>query len=206
MLGTGNMAICPRLDEDWFYFTVNDPGMDIRINLKSLPANFQLALHNSAGLLAESTKPGTLDEAIVYSNATPGTYFIRVWGHEGAFNPTQGYTLSVILTKPTPLNVTSVKSPLSGLPFRESGQKAKLEAFPNPAVGQLEIAFSFSEAGSASLTLINSIGQPLWRRDGFLAGNNRVEIELSGFGQGLYYLELVHPLGREQLPLMILGR
>jgi hypothetical protein len=84
-----------RGDIDHYQFTITTGGT-ITLSLTTLPADYQLALLNSAGTtLQSSTNNGTANETI---NATvsPGTYYAKVYPKSnGAFNASNCYTLRV---------------------------------------------------------------------------------------------------------------
>ena len=86
--------ICTATDVDYFAFEVPTnqvlfiemtppPGMDYQVSLRGAGDN----------VLASSNNPSDLHEVVVYS-AQPGTYFLRVEGVNGAFDPGNSYSIS----------------------------------------------------------------------------------------------------------------
>ncbi len=67
----------------------------IRLYLSSLPGDYDLFLLNNVGTqLAVSDNGNTNNESILYT-ATPGTYYAKIIGFQGAFSTSDCYTFSV---------------------------------------------------------------------------------------------------------------
>jgi hypothetical protein len=89
-----NALICQNTDIDWFKFTNTSTKKNINVLLSTLPADYDLQLYNNSNvLLFSSVNAGTTNESIVYNNAPVGTYFIKVYGYNGAFHPSINYTI-----------------------------------------------------------------------------------------------------------------
>jgi hypothetical protein len=98
-------------DLDWFKFTVTSntlAGTKVRIDLTSLPADYDLYLHTGDSRpIATSLKRGTISESIE-KVLQPGTYFAKVIGFAGTEHTHDYYQLSiknlgdVITTQSTP--------------------------------------------------------------------------------------------------------
>ena len=88
--------ICPATDVDWYSFVTNSTNNDVKITLTNLPFDYELQLYNAAGtLLFSSTSPSTTAETIIYNNAPAATYYVKVYGYNGATSNTTAYTLRV---------------------------------------------------------------------------------------------------------------
>jgi len=67
--------------DDYYRITLSTQST-IGIGLTALPsgANYDLVLYNAAlTQLGLSNQPGSADESIIYPNATPGNYYIRIY-------------------------------------------------------------------------------------------------------------------------------
>jgi Pregnancy-associated plasma protein-A/Secretion system C-terminal sorting domain/Bacterial pre-peptidase C-terminal domain/Fibronectin type III domain len=94
-------AISTTTDKDWFKFTLASTA-NLNITLTNLPGDFDLVLYNSAGTeIARSENGGTTSEAIAYNNAAAGTYYVQVFGYNGANSSTVCYNLNVGATTVT---------------------------------------------------------------------------------------------------------
>lgn len=100
---------------DLDYYRFNTTGTrTITSSITNLAGDYDLRLLNNAGAtLAASEAGGTTSEFMNYSNAPAGTYFIHVFGYNGANSPTQCYALQVrtlapICSEPDGLDVTDI--------------------------------------------------------------------------------------------------
>jgi hypothetical protein len=106
-----NAGISSATDIDYYKLTTT-VNTDFTVSLSNLPFDYDVDIRNSAGtVLASGTNGGTNPELVVLNNQTPGTYYFRVSGYNGAFSGTQCYALEVnTLASPTciaPLTLTS---------------------------------------------------------------------------------------------------
>ncbi|GAA4354825.1 hypothetical protein GCM10023185_17020 [Hymenobacter saemangeumensis] len=88
--------VCPAGDNDWYYFNSSSTNNNIKLTLTNLPFDYELELYNASGaLLYSSTNPSTNSETIIYNGAPAATYYVRVYGYNGATSNTTAYTLRV---------------------------------------------------------------------------------------------------------------
>ena len=93
-----NALIASSSDADYYAFTTTGTN-NLSLSLGNLAGDYDLRLLNSAGTqLAISENGGTTAEGITYNNAAAGTYYIHVFGYNGAFSATQCYALSASAT------------------------------------------------------------------------------------------------------------
>lgn len=84
-----------RGDEDWFSFEA-DGASTYRLQLHELPADYDLALYDASGNeVASSAKLGKRAEEI-RERLSPGRYYVRVVGQEGAWDREHSYQLELI--------------------------------------------------------------------------------------------------------------
>jgi hypothetical protein len=97
LTGTVQGYICPVGDVDWFRFTLSAQST-FTVTLSNLPADYDIQLYNADNqLLRESDNWGTMNERITITNASAGTYFLRISGYDGAFSMLAPYTLSLAI-------------------------------------------------------------------------------------------------------------
>jgi hypothetical protein len=93
-----NALIASSSDADYYAFATTGTN-NLSLSLGNLAGDYDLRLLNSAGAqLAISENTGTTAESITYNNAPAGTYYIHVFGYNGAFSTTQCYALSASAT------------------------------------------------------------------------------------------------------------
>ena len=94
-------------DDDWYKIEVPAASERLFIDATFTHAagNVEMSLHDGSSALLASALSTTDNEHIDYIVPGPGTYFIRVWGHNGAVNT---YDLQWIATAPPNLVPTVV--------------------------------------------------------------------------------------------------
>ncbi|GAA4333892.1 pre-peptidase C-terminal domain-containing protein [Flaviaesturariibacter amylovorans] len=87
-------AITTTTDQDWFKVTLAATS-NFNISLSGLAGDYDLVLYNSAGTqLAISENGGTTSESISRTNNAAGTYYVKVFGYNGA-NSATCYSLNI---------------------------------------------------------------------------------------------------------------
>jgi hypothetical protein len=171
-------------DIDWFKFSNTNKNKNIRITLANLPANYDVALFNAAGTqLGISQNTGNADEMITYNTSAVGTYYVKVYGSSGAYDPIACYKLKASIQQ------SSWKSLETAI---NDGEPATdLSVYPNPCKNLLNIEFNASSADKPSVKLTDMSGK-IVRTCTFnaAAGKNIYTIDLSESGNGLYFLVL----------------
>ncbi|WP_400190204.1 N-acetylmuramoyl-L-alanine amidase [Hymenobacter sp. B81] len=143
--------VCPAGDSDWYRFTSSSTNNNLRITLTTLPADYELELYNAAGtLLYNSTNPSTTAETITYNGAPAATYYVRVYGYNGATS-SSAYTLRVAT---------------QSVAWREAGTSVMTAAGQEIERPQLKITNPAEAGGQVWLTAANYEGAAqLWLRD-----------------------------------------
>lgn len=86
-------------DNDYYKFTTTAAGT-LTIALTSIPFDYDLKLYNASGIqLGVSENGNTTSESITYTNAAIGTYYVYVYGWNGANDRNDCYILTA--TVPT---------------------------------------------------------------------------------------------------------
>lgn len=142
------MKICPN-DVDWFKFSSSSSQRKVRVRIYNLPADYDLELYSSNGtLLGTSANGGTTNEGIYYNASGTGTYYVKVFGYNGASSST-AYTIRCERQKS---NYTST----GRLDGEESGELLSesfgFTAYPNPVSSNLTLQLA---GGSSDLVVIN---------------------------------------------------
>jgi hypothetical protein len=82
---------------DWYKFTTNGVGSStnaVSIAFTHTNGDLDLQLYNSAGTRLATSEGTTGSERISLSNRPAGTYFVRVYGYNGAKNPQYSLTVN----------------------------------------------------------------------------------------------------------------
>jgi hypothetical protein len=142
------MKICPN-DVDWFKFSSTSSQRKVRVRIYNLPADYDLELYSSSGtLLGTSSNGGTTNEGVFFNASGTGTYYVKVFGYNGASSNT-AYTIRCERQKN---NYTSTGR-LDGEENEELlSESFGFTAFPNPVTDNLTLQVA---GGSSDLLFIN---------------------------------------------------
>ena len=187
-------------DVDWFKFSNSSTSKNIRVTLSNLPADYDLRLYNSAGtLLYTSANGGNTTEQIKYNNAPVGTYYIRVYGYNGAFNASSCYSL---------------RADISSLAFKQVEGTEELEpitqtefidVYPNPTNGSFTYLIDSEMVGEYNVTVTDSYGRIVYQekinKDEQILKNT---VGLENSSEGIYFVSLVNGGKKHVVKLMIL--
>jgi hypothetical protein len=186
-------------DVDWFKFSNTSTQKNIRVTLSGLPADYDLRLYSSTGtLLATSANGGLTTETIKYNNGTAGTYFIRVYGYNGAFNATSCYT---------------VRADISSTVFKLMGEEVEVasesdnsyfEVYSNPNKGFFNYKIDSQITGTYTVSVKDSYGRNIYNEN--VNKENQLfesTINLEHFSDGIYFVLLDNGSKIETVKLLI---
>jgi hypothetical protein len=149
-------AIGSATDKDWYSFTLSAVS-NLNITLTNLPADYDIILYNSAGTeIKRSENGGTTSETITNSNTAAGTYYVQVFGYNGANSTTVCYTLNIGASTAPPVTCpgtydVSTNGTLSGAAQVPLNTDVKGLISPTGDVDYYR--FVISTGGTISLTL-----------------------------------------------------
>jgi hypothetical protein len=171
-------------DIDWYKVTTTASAPKIKVTLSNLPADYDMKLYKSNGtsLLGTSQNGGTANETITYNiPTTASTYYIRIYGYNGAVSTTNCYTL---VTQTSASNLKEVASEIS--------TKSALNIFPNPSSTKTGVTFFAEENKEASVVIYNTMGQKIATvKQTTMLGENTMYVNVATFANGLYLMDLV---------------
>jgi hypothetical protein len=179
--------ISSSTDRDWFRFSNTSTQRNIRIDLTTLPADYDVRLYNPSGSqVAISQNGGTTSEVITFNTTTVGTWRVQVYGYNGAFNSSACYTL---------------RASISASSFREGEEIATEELqpetgsatlniasiFPNPTNGKLNIQF-ISVADQLVEIIITDVAGRIVQTSSMNAteGDNFTTVDMVNLENGYY--------------------
>lgn len=142
--------ISPSGDNDYYKFVITTGGT-ATVTLTTLPADYDIRLYSSNGTtqLAISQNGGTSSETIS-STLSAGTYYVRVYGYNGANSAATCYTL----------RVQTGTAALTELPaVNTEGLTVRL--FPNPAKDKLNV-YVVGDNTRKNLTVYDLLGRAVY--------------------------------------------
>lgn len=178
--------ISSSTDNDYFKFTTTSPNTNIQVTLTNLPADYDLRLYNSSGTtLATSQLGGTSSETIKRNTTSAGTYYLRVWGYNGANSTTQCYKLRV---------ATSSTAFRLGAENETIGDVAKDDGFaivPNPVKNNATVYMTIDNASIAQLKVTDLTGRVIKFNTVLMnEGVNKFDVDVAGLSNGIYIMEI----------------
>lgn len=193
-------------DADWFRFTLSGTGGTadrVALSFNHAQGDIDLALYAADGrsLLAQSEGTGSTEE-ITLAGRGAGTYYVRVYGYEGAANPAYALEIKVAATTAARDRFEDNDSAAAATDLRSIGGVLTESAlsiepgdvdwyrFTLPAGGRSgdKVSLAFVHAqGDVDMQLYNAAGTALAVSEG--SGNSE-EIALGGLAAGTYLLQV----------------
>jgi hypothetical protein len=183
--------ISSSTDKDWFRFSTVSGSTNIRIVVDQLPADYDIRLYNSSGSqLAISQLSGTTTETIVRNTTSASTYFIQIYGYNGAFNSNLCYRFR-INTSGTAFRTSSdvIVENSTEVAFK-GGIEETIQLFPNPVSSQLQVNFQLeTQSSSVRTEIIDMLGKTVRSEIQPLeSGFNQLRFDVSDLNNGIYFI------------------
>lgn len=181
--------ITPSTDVDWFRFTTTSPNTRVRVDLSTLPADYDIALYRGStrSRVGLSQNSGTTSEAIVYNTTKAYTYYLKVYGYNGAMSASSCYTLRISTSS------SSFRTADGEVMADELDLVAEpvMKVFPNPAKDKLTVEFMSNGDSKVNLTIYNLYGQRIYTESVITTeGLNTQTINTSLLSKGVYVFEV----------------
>ena len=186
-------------DADWYKFTNTSAAPRIRINLSNLAGDYDVRLYRGTSTqVGISQAGGTAAEQIIYNTSTVATYYIKVYGYNGAYSATQCYLLrantSASNFREGQLDEEVVLEPVSGL----------MNLYPNPANDKVMLDYLANASGTVQLYLFDGMGrQVLATQQTVAEGPSTFGLPLPTLSNGMYVLHVVDGDQRYQQRFLI---
>lgn len=183
-----NSTITARIgsstDKDWFRFNNTTSTPRMRVELTNVPADYDLQLYRGSTLVATSQQSGTANETIINNTSTVTTYYVQVYGYNGAFNSTTCYNLRVSLSASN-----FREGQVDGEAVLEAVTGGIMNLFPNPSQGKVNIDYLSAGEDLLELTILDMSGRVVHtQRQTVPDGPSTFGVDVDGLGNGLYLL------------------
>jgi hypothetical protein len=167
--------ISPTGDVDFYRFVITTGGT-ATVTLTTLPGDYDIQLLSSNGTtqLAISQNGGTSSETITRTY-TAGTYFLRVYGYNGANSATSCYTLRVQLGTAS----RGDESLITGI---------KVGAYPNPVTDRVNLDIPDIK-GMARITVFDGYGKMVLQST---TASRNSQLDLSKLSSGIYMIKVMN--------------
>lgn len=172
-------------DKDYYRITTTNAAPKLKVTLSNLPLDYDVKLYRSNGsLLATSALGGTSTETIKYNSSNVGaTYYIYVYGYNGAFSTANCYSLNTS---------TSASNWKVGEEWNQE-DKAEINLYPNPAGTKLTVQYFAEMSQAIVFNVYNTMGQKVISKveSTINDGENNASFNLDHLSNGIYIMEMI---------------
>ncbi len=184
--------IATATDNDFYKFANTTAAKNIKIDLTSLPADYDLRLYRGSTLLATSANTGTADESVTFNTTVVSTqYFANVTGYNGAFNGNFCYTLKISLSATAWHTDGSTDGPIEQLELPVVFENEGFGIFPNPATNAVTLEIPMRAEADVQITVLDPNGRTVVQTTEMLGKtNNRVNLDLAKLATGMYFVQV----------------
>jgi Pregnancy-associated plasma protein-A/Secretion system C-terminal sorting domain/Fibronectin type III domain len=189
---TFTAQIATTTDKDWYRFSNTTATKNIKIDLTTLPFDYDLKLYRSSTNLATSQNSGTADEQIIYNTTTVSTsYYAYVYGYNGAYSSTSCYTLRVSLSTANWRTDGSTDGITEEIEIPVIFEDAGFGMFPNPAANQLTVEVPMEADGDVAVSIFDPAGKVALQQHSTMGkGNNQMTFDLNKLPNGVYFVQV----------------
>jgi hypothetical protein len=202
-----NGTISSTTDGDYFTFTTTANAPNVSIVLSQLGADFDVILYNAnQSSIGSSAFSSTRSEFIEFATTAAGTYYIYVYGYNGATSP-NCYLLTVLADGSTPYCLTAsdenqkATNPANLLSRNNNLPKSGvlgLSLYPNPASSNVNLQVSAPQTAYYDVHFYDILGKVvISQKLSLTQGSNQVNIPTNSLAKGFYTVRVFN--GKESV-------
>lgn len=199
MNATSEAFIGTTTDVDWYRFTTTSSATRVRIQLTSLPADYDVKLYRNSSntVIGLSENSGTTNEQIIYNSTSSATYYVRVYGYNSANSCSDSYLLNVATSS------TNFKT-IEGLTLVNDNEISAINLFPNPTADKVNINFISTAEGNVTVRVYDLAGRQVAQQQSSVAeGSNTIGMDTQQLQTGYYFVQVDNGTMRQQSRLMV---
>jgi Pregnancy-associated plasma protein-A/Secretion system C-terminal sorting domain/Fibronectin type III domain len=174
-------------DKDWFKVTTTAEKPNIKVLLNQLQTDYDLKLYDSDGhLLRTSSAKGRKDECLWYNANVGATYYIQVFGYDGAFNTESCYSMTA--------NIGSVAFQKADGTMESNVmmEDKSFEIYPNPVVGEAILEVNIEKEVLAEVKVWDLKGELRFERmHNLVKGDTKIRLDVSNLPSGFYLVSMM---------------
>jgi hypothetical protein len=184
--------IASATDLDWNQFSNTTATPNIKVDLTTLPADYDLKLYRGNTLLATSQNGNTTNEQIKYNTSTVSTtYYAYVYGYQNAYSNTQCYTLRVSLSASAWRTDGSTDGQTEEMELAVAFENAGFGMYPNPANDHLTLEIPMESEQAVTATIFDLSGKIAQTQTRSLAkADNIMNFDLNLMPNGIYFVQV----------------
>ena len=191
---TFTAQIASASDVDWYKFANTSTNRRIKIDLTTLPADYDVRLYRGTSntILAISENAGTTDEVLIYNTTNvSNSYYANVYGYDGASSNTQCYTMRVSLSSTNFRTDGSTDGEVEEIEVPVVFENVAFGIFPNPANEQITVEVPMESESDVQVTILDPSGKAALQQHRVLGkGDNRMNFDVSRLSNGIYFVEV----------------
>jgi len=195
---TFTAKIATSTDKDYYKFSNTSSTRNIKVELTTLPLDYDLRLYrknnnnNNTTLLGSSENAGTANELIIYNTTTVSSNYIAyVFGWNGAFSNTQCYTLRVSLSSTSWRTDGSTDGATEEIEIPVVFENVGFGMYPNPASDELTVEVPLEADADVAVAILDPAGKAAIQQHRALTkGDNLITLDVSRLPNGVYFVQV----------------
>ncbi len=189
---TFTAQIASSTDKDWYRFNNTTTTKNIKVDLTTLPADYDIILYKGNTQVDISEQGSTTSEQVIYNTTSAAaTYYAYVYGYNGVFSNTQCYTLRVSLSSSGWRTDGSTDGEVTETEIPVLYQGAEFGMFPNPATSQLTVEVPMEAENDVQVSIFDVSGRAAMQQHRTLGkGDNRMLFNVQSLPSGVYFVQV----------------
>jgi hypothetical protein len=187
-------------DVDWFKFTTTTAAPKVKVQLTSLPGDYDIKLYRGTTLLGTSQNSSTTSEQLIYNGTSSAyTYYVKVYGYNSANSCTDSYLLTVSTQS------GSFRLEDGSLQALEIGDMSDINLIPNPANDWVDVSYINSVSSMVNIKVYDIAGKLVYNQQTLAnEGSNTHTIDLAQLNRGYYIVTIDNGKSVQQSKLAIM--
>ncbi|MBL7803398.1 MAG: T9SS type A sorting domain-containing protein [Saprospiraceae bacterium] len=186
--------IATSTDKDYYKFQNTSTLRKVKVELTTLPADYDLRLYRNGTQVGISQNGGTTSEIIKYNSNSSAiaTYTAYVYGYNGAWSNTQCYTLKASLSSTNWREDGSTDGEVEEIELAVQFENAGFGLFPNPASDNVTVEVPVQEEdANVTVSMFDASGRLAMQQQRVVGkGENRFVFELQDLPAGVYFVQV----------------
>jgi hypothetical protein len=189
---TFTSLIATSTDKDYYRFSNTSSQRNIKVDLTTLPADYDVRLYRSGTQVGISQNSGTANETIILNNATVSSNYVAyVYGYNGAFSSTSCYTFRASISSTAFRQDGTTDGDVSEIDIPVVFENIGFAMYPNPAKEQVTIEVPVSADSQVSVNIMDASGKVALQQNRTLSkGDNQFVFDTSRLPNGVYFVQV----------------
>lgn len=189
---TFTAQIASSTDKDYYKFANTTSQRRIKVDLTTLPFDYDLRLYRNSTQVGISQNAGTANEQIILNTTTvSSSYVAYVYGYNGAFSNTQCYTLRVSLSATNWRTDGTTDGESTEIEIPVVFENAGFGMYPNPATDQLTLEVAMEADNDVQVAVTDASGRvAISEHRKLTKGDNKMQLDLNQLSNGIYFVQV----------------